>query len=164
MTLLAIPDNTVRIYELYRSKVSGGILSVAHSGVGFEDVFGNIVVLHRTPDNNTHLSTEEDFSANQKVTVKGEFPADSSTLKRAQHILDHGQAYSALTNNCEHLVDFVLGREVKSEQVRNTVMAVLGTYSLGHLLKLPTKNKVIVAGVAGLFTLLMTKRKKLKRS
>ncbi len=162
MTLLAIPKNTVRIYELYRTKVSGGVLSVAHAGVGFEDALGNKVVLHRTPDHNTHLSRQDDFAANQEVTIKRTLAANQNIIERAQHILDNGHAYAALTNNCEHLVDFVLGREIVSEQVRNTTIATLGTFGLLHLVKIPTKTKLITAGVAGILAFLYTKRRKLQ--
>jgi len=162
MTLLAIPKNTVRIYELYRSKVSGGVLSVAHAGVGFEDALGNKVVLHRTPDHNTHLSSQDDFSANQEVTIKRTLAANKNILERAQHVLDNGHAYAALTNNCEHLVDFVLGREIVSEQVRNTTIATLGAFGLLHLMEKPTKTILAVSGLVGVLTFLYTKKRKLQ--
>jgi len=162
MTPLSISKNTVRIHELYRSKISGGVLSVAHAGVGFEDYLGNKVVLHRTPDRNTHLSSYSDFAANQEVTIKTTLAANKNIIERAQHILENGHTYAALTNNCEHLVDFVLGRKMASEQVRNTTITTLGSFGLFHLMDMPIKTQLIAAGLVGAFSFWYTKNRKLK--
>jgi hypothetical protein len=161
MTLLALPNNIIRVYELYRPKVSGGILSVAHAGVGFEDQLGNVVVLHRTPGNNTHISRYEEFAAGQKVSIKATFKSNQNTIDRAHQLLINGKSYKALTNNCEHLVDFILGRKITSEQVVNTVTATLTTYGLLHLMKKSTKTKLGLAALFGASAFLITKRKKL---
>lgn len=158
----SLPNHPTYIYKLYRPKVSGGILSVAHAGVGFEDVSGNIAVLHRTPDNGTHISSYKDFSANQTVTktlIKSS--PDENIVKRAKYLLSNKREYAALTNNCEHLVSFVLCGRVNSEQVRNSLLAAGLSYGLLHFSEKTTTTKLLISSAIGLGALLLTKRSKL---
>ena len=83
MTLKALPDNITHIYELYRPKATGGILSVAHGSVGFETTNDDMIVLHRTPDNHTHLSSYQEFKAGQEVTIKSKRSYDPKIIERA---------------------------------------------------------------------------------
>lgn len=157
-----LPKDVVNIYELYRPKVSGGILSVAHAGVGFEESDGNITVLHRTPENGTHISSYQDFSANQIVNKSlVNLAAKQDILIRANYLQANNQGYKPLTHNCEHLVNYVLHGKVTSEQVKNSLVTAGVSYGLLHLVEKPTKQKLVISGLMGLFSLLLTKSKKL---
>lgn len=161
MTLKVLPDNITHVYELYRPKVTGGILSVAHGSVGFETTSGDIIVLHRTPDNHTHLSSYQEFKAGQEVTIKSKRTYNHEITERARQVLTNGKPYRALTNNCEHLVNFVLKGETTSEQVKNTVISAGLGYLLLDTLEKPTKTKLIGAGIIGLAGFYFSKKKKL---
>jgi hypothetical protein len=161
MNLTTLPENITNIYELYRPKATGGILSVAHGSVGLETKQGNIIVLHRTPDNHTHLSSYQEFKADQKVTIKSKRSYDPKIIERANQVLTNGKPYEALTNNCEHLVNYVLKGKTTSEQVKNAVIAAGLGYLLMDTLERPTKTKLIGAAFIGFTGFYLSKKKKL---
>jgi len=161
---LLTPGNIVAVHELYRPKVSGGVLSVAHSGVGFEMADGNHVVLHRTPENHTHLSTYEEFRAGQNVTAR-EIQSNNlpAIVERAQTVIKVNGRYG-LFNNCEHLAGFVLRGEATSDQLKT---AVIGS-GFGYLLAQAVNKdmhplaKVAVVIGTGVLALHVEKNSKLK--
>lgn len=160
------PGNIVAVHELYRPKVSGGVLSVAHSGVGFVMADGNHVVLHRTPENHTHLSTYEEFSAGQNVTSQ---KIQSSNLiaivERANVALKKNTSYGALFNNCEHLAGVVLRGEATSDQLKAVVIGSGLGYLLAHAVNkdMPPLAKVALVAASGALALHIEKRSQLKR-
>ncbi|MEQ3692778.1 MAG: hypothetical protein ABNH16_05040 [Thalassolituus sp.] len=163
----SLPQNIVRIFKLYRPKVSAGILSVAHGGVCFEFDTGYTVVLHRTPENLTHLSSLEEFGAGQEVT-KVVLPENTyeSIMLRANATLQANVSYSVLFSNCEHLLNFVIHGKAESEQLRAAVIGL----GVGYLLtNIVLKNQppllkglAIAAGLA--ITINMAKKSKLQQS
>ena len=125
-----LPLYPTQIRVLHRPKVGGGILSVAHAAVEFIYANGENLVLHRTPDNHTHVSSYEEFAAGQEVTAKVVDPQNIDELmQRANFTLAQGKSYSALFDNCEHLKSFVLFGKAESEQLKS---AVIGA-GLGYL-------------------------------
>jgi nitrite reductase/ring-hydroxylating ferredoxin subunit len=133
--------------------------------VGFEDELGHIVVLHRTPANHTHLSSYKEFAAGQEVTHKSIITdINDHYLERALIMLNNNQAYQALSNNCEHLSNFVLYGKVASEQVKGALASAGLGYLLLTALDKPAKTKVIGAILLGLGGVLISKSKKLNQT
>lgn len=123
--LKQLPSNPIQIRVLHRPKVGGGILSVAHSGIEFMYASEVRYVLHRTPDNDTHLSSYNDFSAGQKVTSQKVATQNIPELmKRANSALNCDKSYSAVFENCEHLTSFVLYGRMESEQLKYAMIGV----------------------------------------
>ncbi|KZZ46656.1 hypothetical protein A3759_00540 [Thalassolituus sp. HI0120] len=118
-----LPSNPMQVRVLHRPKVGGGILSVAHAAIEFLYANSERYVLHRTPDNNTHISSYKDFAAGQEVTAKVFDPQNIDALmQRANFTLTQGKSYSALFDNCEHLKSFVLFGETESEQLKSALI------------------------------------------
>jgi len=114
-----LPSNPTQIHLLYREKLAGGnLLKVAHAGIEFLYPDGQRLVLHRTPDNNTHVSTYEEFASGQYVQRTQVTGSIKDIEKRAYLCLQQAKEYSALFANCEHLTSFVLKGEFHSKQLQ----------------------------------------------
>ena len=160
-----IPTNVVAVYELYRPKLSGGVLSVAHNGVGFELTDGNHVVLHRTPENHTHLSSYDEFSAGQNVTSQKIQSGNLSTIvERANAALKKNTAYGALFSNCEHLTGFVLRGEAASDQLKSALIGSGLTYLLAQVVNkdMHPLAKAALVAAGGALALHIEKNSKLR--
>lgn len=159
-----IPTNVVAVYELYRPKLSGGVLSVAHNGVSFELTDGSHVVLHRTPENHTHLSSYDEFSAGQNVTFQKIQSSNLSTIiERAQTTLKINSPYG-LFNNCEHLAGFVLRGEATSDQLKSALIGSGLTYLLVQVVDkdMHPLAKAALVAAGGALALQIEKNSKLR--
>lgn len=138
------------VLKLYRPKTTGGgILSVAHGGVGFRLHDGRTFVLHRTPAFDTHISSYEEFKAGQEVTATPiSLSGLNDILGRAELIFEQRSKYSIFTN-CEHLTNFVLDGVTESEQLKAGMLGLGGgvVLSLTALAKQPTWVKLLATGV-----------------
>lgn len=114
-----LPGNPTQIHLLYREKLArGNLLKVAHAGIEFLYANGQRRVLHRTPDNNTYVSTYEEFASGQNVQRTQIAGSTKEIVKRAYFCLQQSKEYSALFANCEHLTSFVLNGESHSKQLQ----------------------------------------------
>lgn len=119
------PEYITEVFEIYRRKTaSTGIFSVAHAGVGFKLLDGSKWVLHRTPGNNTHISSYDDFLMGEVPTIR-ELIVDDMTaiIQRAKAIYGNSAQYS-IFKNCEHLKNFVLFGEAESEQLQKVLIGI----------------------------------------
>jgi hypothetical protein len=160
------PNDITEIFELYRPKVSGiGLLSVAHAGIGLKKGNGEVIVLHRTPDHNTHISSYESFAAGQDVTINQCKNIDLDLVtQRAEAIHGQGDTYSVF-KNCEHLSNFVLHGTAESEQLKAALIGL----GISSLIAVSLKNQsnwvkaaVLVSGTAAAVAL--AKKKKIGTS
>jgi len=159
-----LPLNPIQIRVLHRPKVGGGILSVAHAAVEFMYANGENHVLHRTPDNHTHVSSYEEFAAGQEVTAKVIDPQNIDELmQRANFTLAQGKSYSALFDNCEHLKSFVLFGKAESEQLKTALIGIGAGYLLSEtaLKNQPWWLKLAVTAGLATFSLHLEKKSKL---
>jgi hypothetical protein len=157
--------NPTGIRILYREKIGGGLVSVAHTGIEFSYHSGESYVLHRTPDNHSHISSPEEFSAGEVVTSKEIVINENfQVIERANLILDKNDTYSPFFNNCEHLQSFVLKGEAKSEQLKSLLIGGGLTYLLCEtaLKDQPGWVKGLVVLGGGLAALHLEKKSKLK--
>ncbi|NQY27553.1 MAG: hypothetical protein HRT92_10320 [Piscirickettsiaceae bacterium] len=112
------------VAKVYRKKVSG---LVAHAGVVLSFSQGEQLVLHTSPDKNTHLSTIEEFSEGQKLVKKNSVNATQTIVDRINRRVSSSFKYS-LFNNCEHLASEVMTGHSISAQLKTTLtFAVVGT-------------------------------------
>lgn len=162
-----LPANPTQIRTLHRPKVGGGIFSVAHAAVEFIYADGESHVLHRTPDNHTHVSSYEEFAAGQEVTAKVVDPQNIDALmQRANFTLIKNKQYSPVFSNCEHLKSFVLFGKAESEQLKSAVIgAGLGyLFSETVLKNQPWWIKLLTVTGATAGALHLEKKSKLKKS
>jgi hypothetical protein len=81
-----------------------GVVAVEHFGVA---VAPN-TVLHNTPEKGEHLSTVEEFSAGQPITVRHTGVDPSTVMARSRQILANPKKYHAVARNCQHTVSEIL--------------------------------------------------------
>lgn len=114
-----LPSNPTQIHLLYREKLAGGdLLKVAHAGIEFLYPDGQRLVLHRTPDNNTYVSTYAEFASGQNVQRTKVAGSIKERMQRAYFCLQQSKEYNALFANCEHLTSFVINGESHSKQLQ----------------------------------------------
>jgi hypothetical protein len=156
-----------QVLELYRPKVAGiGFAEVAHAGVGFVLNTGETIVLHRTPDNGTHLSTLTEFSAGEKISTLNTFEHSLEDItSRAKAIAIQAKDYRVF-NNCEHLKNLVLSGKPSSEQLNTALLSagVGALFALGPLNESSKLTKTAAIVGASLFGLWITKKKKLNNN
>jgi len=114
----------VSVTKVYRKKVSG---LVAHAGLELNFDMGDKLVLHTSPDKNTHLSTIEEFSAGEKLVKKTSINATQAIVDRINSRLSANFKYSVF-NNCEHLASGVLtGRPTSAQLKTSLTVSAFGT-------------------------------------
>jgi hypothetical protein len=114
----------VSVSKVYRRKVSG---LVAHAGLELRFEMGEQLVLHTSPDKNTHLSTVEEFSAGEKLVKKTSINATQAIVDRINSRLSSNFQYSVF-NNCEHLASEVLtGRPTSAQLKTSLTVSLVGT-------------------------------------
>jgi len=114
----------VSVTKVYRKKMSG---LVAHAGVELNFSMGKQLVLHASPDKNTHLSTVEEFSAGEKLVKKTSINATQAIVDRINSRLSANFKYSVF-NNCEHLASGVLtGRPTSAQLKTSLTISLVGT-------------------------------------
>jgi hypothetical protein len=114
----------VSVTKVYRKKMSG---IVAHAGLELNFSMGEQLVLHTSPDKNTHLSTVEEFSAGEKLVKKSSINATQAIVDRINSRLSANFKYSVF-NNCEHLTSEVLTGKPTSAQLKASLtVSLIGT-------------------------------------
>jgi hypothetical protein len=114
----------VSVTKVYRKKMSG---IVAHAGLELNFAMGEQLVLHTSPDKNTHLSTVEEFSAGEKLVKKSSINATQAIVDRINTRLSANFKYSVF-NNCEHLTSEVLTGKSTSAQLKTSLtVSLIGT-------------------------------------
>jgi hypothetical protein len=114
----------ISVTKVYRNKVSGW---VAHTGLILNFEQGEQLVLHTSPDKNTHVSTVEDFSAGEELVKKTSINATQEIVDRIISRLSANFKYSVF-NNCEHLASEVLTGKPTSAQLKTTLtVSLVGT-------------------------------------
>ncbi|SGZ08106.1 Putative uncharacterized protein [Moritella viscosa] len=114
----------VSVTKVYRKKVSG---LVAHAGVELNFEQGEPLVLHTNPENNTHISSIEEFLAGEVLVRKTTIAATQAIVDRINKRLSTKFKYS-LADNCEHLVSEVLtGRPTSAQLKTSLTLSALGT-------------------------------------
>lgn len=114
----------ISVTKVYRKKVSG---LVAHAGLVLNFELGEQLVLHRNPENNTHLSTIEEFSAGEVLVIKESFNATQTISDRIISRLFTDFKYSVF-NNCEHLVNEIITGCPTSAQLKTSLaVSAVGT-------------------------------------
>jgi hypothetical protein len=114
----------VSVTKVYRKKVSG---LVAHAGVELNFEQGEQLVLHTNPENNTHISTIEEFLAGEVLVRKTTIAATQTIVDRINKRLSTNFKYS-LGDNCEHLVSEVLtGRPTSAQLKTSLTVSLAGT-------------------------------------
>ena len=114
----------VSVTKVYRKKVSG---LVAHAGLMLYFEQGEQLVLHTSPDKNTHLSTVEEFSAGEKLVKKASINATQTIVDRINSRLSANFKYSVF-NNCEHLASGVLTGSATSARLKTSLtVSLVGT-------------------------------------
>jgi len=92
---------------------------VMHRGVAL----GNGLVLHNTPLEGEHISSEAEFSQGHRIFVNEIDDAHRrSVLERAER---SGGGYHLFDNNCEHTVTRVVTGEASSPQLRGMLGGIL---------------------------------------
>jgi hypothetical protein len=114
----------VSVTKVYRRKVSG---LVAHAGLELSFEMGEQLVLHTSPDKNTHLSTVGEFSAGEQLVKKTSINATQAIVDRINSRLSANFKYSVF-NNCEHLASEVLtGRPTSAQLKASLTVSLVGT-------------------------------------
>jgi hypothetical protein len=149
----------ISVTKVYRKKVSG---LVAHAGLELNFAQGEQLVLHTSPDKNTHLSTVEEFSAGEDLVKKAKVNASQAIVDRINNRLSTNFKYS-LFNNCEHLASEVLtGRPTSAQLKTSLTVSLIGTALVA--LKSANRNMQILSIAAlgfGLLGLYIEKQKQL---
>ena len=100
---------------------------VAHAGVELKFDQGEPLVLHTNPENNTHISTIEEFLAGEAIVRRTTISATQAIADRIKKRLSTKSKYS-LTDNCEHLASEVLTGKPTSAQLKTSLtVSALGT-------------------------------------
>jgi hypothetical protein len=114
----------ISVRKIYRNKMSG---LVAHAGLELTFELGEQLVLHRNPENNTHISTIEEFSDGEVLVKKTTIIATQAIVDRINKRLSTNFKYS-LADNCEHLVSEVLtGRATSAQLNTSLTVSAFGT-------------------------------------
>ncbi|MGK0269427.1 MAG: hypothetical protein ACI88H_000058 [Cocleimonas sp.] len=114
----------VSVTKVYRKKMSG---LVAHAGLVLNFSMGEQLVLHTSPDKNTHVSTVEEFSEGEKLVKKTSINATQAIVDRINSRLSANFKYSVF-NNCEHLASEVLtGKPTSAQLTTSLAVSALGT-------------------------------------
>lgn len=80
-------------------------------------------VLEITPNSVPQIVSFEEFSGDKEVHIERSRDADRPViLERANRVLRNPARYHWLSNNCQHLKNFVLTGQHYSEDVRTLVM------------------------------------------
>lgn len=114
----------VSVTKVYRKKVSG---LVAHAGLELNFEVGDKLVLHTSPDKNTHVSNVEEFLEGEKLVKKTSINATQAIVDRINSRLSSNFKYSVF-NNCEHLASEVLTGKPTSAQLKTSLtVSLVGT-------------------------------------
>jgi hypothetical protein len=114
----------VSVTKVYRKKMSG---LVAHAGLELNFEMGEKLVLHTSPDKDTHVSTVEEFSAGEMLVKKTSINATQAIVDRINSRLSANFKYSVF-NNCEHLASEVLTGKPTSAQLKTSLtISLVGT-------------------------------------
>jgi hypothetical protein len=144
----SLPGNPNCAYRVSREKLSGGhLLVVAHVGILFEYQNGTQMVLHRTPENNTHVSSLDEFASGQpiqKALIQGDL---KEMIRRAHAILREGSQYSAILSNCEHLATFVIEGKNHSQQLMGATVGTGLAITACYTPTLKNQHWMVKAGV-----------------
>ncbi len=118
---------------------------VMHRGIAL----GDGRVLHNTPFKGEHISSEEEFSAGQRLYVtRMDRTARQRALLHAQ--MDAaGRPYHLLANNCEHTVSRAIGGEAESPQLRGWVVGLVAGAALLALTRSPAAAAAGFAAARG---------------
>lgn len=149
----------ISVTKVYRKKVSG---LVAHAGLELNFSMGEGLILHTSPDKNTHLSTIEEFSAGEKLVKKTSINATQAIVDRINSRLFAGFKYSVF-NNCEHLASGVLTGRPTSAQLKTTLtLSALGIVTVASKANNPNIVNLSLAALSfGLLGLYMEKQNQL---
>lgn len=110
-------------YLLYRTK---GL--VEHAGV----YLGNNTVLHNSPTGDVEIVEYEEYAQGKEVKVIITDNTNLALLKvRLSDIFQQDHSYSAASNNCEHIANFLVQGRKYSPQLRAAVIsgAIMGLLS-----------------------------------
>ncbi len=114
----------VSVTKVYRKKVSG---LVAHAGLELNFEVGDKLVLHTSPDKNTHVSNVEEFLEGEELVKKTSINATQAIVDRINSRLSSSFKYSVF-NNCEHLASEVLTGKPTSAQLKTSLtVSLVGT-------------------------------------
>jgi len=137
-------DSKLKIGDLlYRDK---GLVS--HAGV----YLGGSQVLHIQPGKRVQVSSFAGYADGKSVgVIRGVSDDQSGITERRQHLLNTGEAYKLLSNNCEHVATHLLHGKRWSPQMR---IAVVSAFAIGFL-TFSDKNQrwlgtAIIGGILGL--------------
>lgn len=86
---------------------------VMHKGIAL----GDGRVLHNTPFQGEHISTEHEFCNGQSLHVTSQDRARRERALRHAEYMPEGRGYSLLTNNCEHTVSRASTGHAESPQL-----------------------------------------------
>ena len=93
---------------------------VPHVGV----LVGSNAVLTNTPAKGEHLSTLQDFSTGETITVRPSGAEPAGVIARAQKVLASPKRYNAVRRNCQHTVTEIVQGVAESPLI--TLMWILG--------------------------------------
>ena len=121
---------------------------VMHRGIAL----GDGRVLHNTPFEGEHISSEAEFSAGRPLYVtRMDRIARQRALLHAE--MDAAKRpYSLLANNCEHTVSRAIGGEVESPQLRGWVAGLVAGAALFALTRSPAAAAAGFAAARGWMT------------
>ena len=123
---------------LYRSK---GI--VQHVGV----YWGDQQVLHNQPPKGVLVTHYEEYAQGKSVKViKINHDNQELLVTRLQEIMDSGNNYHLLANNCEHLANYLINGRKNSPQLQATLLCALAGGIVGSQSESNAWGKGIILG------------------
>lgn len=113
----------------YQPSLNIGDLLIRPKVLGLIDHFGVVIahdrVLQNTPERGEHVTTVNEFSAGQKITVRSTGANPSSVLARAREILAYPQKYHLINRNCQHTANEVANGEAKSPMLFLAILTMI---------------------------------------
>jgi cell wall-associated NlpC family hydrolase len=123
---------------MYSKLKSGDLLHrnkgiVQHAGV----YLGNEQVLHNQPEKGVVITGYSEYAEGKDVKITSISDTDKPLLaRRLREILENNSRYKLLTNNCEHIANYLISGRKMSSQVQATLVGM----ALGGIAKNQFKN------------------------
>ena len=115
---------------------------VEHVGV----YFGNGNVLNNQASSGVTITSIEQFAGGKEIKVISTNSANQPLLaKRLSEIFESDTKYHLITNNCEHLANFIVNGQKFSPQIQATVIGTI----IGGVLGNQSKNDHLIFWLAG---------------
>jgi hypothetical protein len=113
--------------------------------VHYGNYFSDTHVLHIRPGYGCEITTLEEFSAGQNVWTL-DTPVSAGFEERAQEVMS--RSYSLLTDNCQHIANYVASGKYSSPQVTGTLLGAATFTALSD--KGEWWQRALAGGVIGL--------------